>query len=428
MHGCGSRNVILTSVINSVLYELRTVLRMEASLIVDIGSSSTKIGFTGDDVPSWVIPTAVDRGKGSKDAEAMENVGFNPTKDLEREDSTQPSGVLMHRGQVHDWDEMEKFWETITNEVGMNTVNIEKTPVLLIDSPLSKISDRVKWAEILFEGYHVPSICIGNSASLSVFAAGRATGVVVDVGGGLMTAVPVFEGLALMHACVEMEYAGMDITGRLKKTVLDQSGINLSFADARILKERFAYVNTTAPVPLPPKRRGTKSKDVSTEPGPETMNVFLPDGTECAIDQRIFGDCTEGLMKNKESTFGGLSKSVYESLVLCDDSIMGELKNNIIISGGTSMLSGLGDRLTNDLNGFFESGQEGDGSLGGTTGSQLRVMPSSFHRESGYTNQRKHAAWQGGSIFASFESFKNLRVTRQEFEEGVESSLLAKCF
>lgn len=405
---------------------------MEASLIVDIGSSSTKIGFTGDDIPNWVIPTAVDRSKNGKDADAVENVGFNPAKDLEKDDSTAPSGVLMHRGLVHDWDEMEKFWETITNEVGMNTVNIEKTPVLLIDSPLSKISDRVKWAEILFEGYHVPSICIGNSASLSVFAAGRATGVVVDVGGGLMTAVPVFEGLALMHACVEMEYAGMDITGRLKNTLLDQSGVNVNFADARILKERFAYVSKTAPTPLPAtKRRGAK-KDAGAAPASSetAMNVFLPDGTECTIDSRIFGDCTEGLMKNKESTFGGLSKSVHESLILCDDSIMGELKNNIIISGGTSMLDGLGDRLTNDLNTLFDGAKEDDASqqLGSTAGSSLRVMPSSFHRESGYTNQRRHAAWQGGSIFASFESFKNLRVTRQEFEEGVESSLLAKCF
>ncbi len=403
---------------------------MEASLIVDIGSSSTKIGFTGDDIPNWVIPTAVDRSKGNKDIESIENVGFNPTKDLERDDTTAPSGVLMHRGLVHDWDEMEKFWETITNEVGMNTVNIEKTPVLLIDSPLSKISDRVKWAEILFEGYHVPSICIGNSASLSIFAAGRATGVVVDIGGGLMTAVPVFEGLALMHACVEMEYAGMDITGRLKKTLIDQAGINLSFADTRILKEKFAYVSKSAPAPLPiTKRRGAKKEAGPTQTNQETaMNVFLPDGTECTIDSRIFGDCTEGLMKNKDSTFGGLSNSVYESLILCDDSVMGELKSNIIISGGTSMLTGLGDRLSNDLNNLFDDRKDGETSQLGNTAGTLRVMPSSFHREPGYTNQRKYAAWQGGSIFASFDSFKKLRVTRQEFEEGVESSLLAKCF
>ena len=64
----------------------------------------------------------------------------------------------------------------------------------------------------------------------------------------------------------------------------------------------------------------------------------------------------------------------------------------------------------------------------GTTDMSIRVMPSSFYKESGYTNQRKHAAWQGGSIFATFDSFKQLRVTRQEFEEGAETSLLAKCF
>jgi actin len=399
---------------------------MEASLIVDIGSSSTKIGYTGDDIPSWVIPTSVERPKaGGKDAEAVENVAFNPDKDREREDTTIPSGVLMHRGIVHDWDEMEKFWHTITDEVGMNTVNIEKTPVLLIDSPLSTIADRVKWAEILFEGYHVPSICIGNSASLSVFAAGRATGVVVDVGGGLMTAVPVFEGLALMHACVEMEYAGMDVTGRLKKTLLDQSGVNLNFADTKVLKERFAYVNKTAPTPLPISKR--RSKKEAAPPSEEAMEIYLPDGSSCSVDQKIFGDCTEGLFSNKESTFGGLSKSVYESLLLCDDSIMGELKSNVIISGGTSMTNGLGDRLQNDLQAMFDQNSKAQSSMGETV-SSLRVMPSSYHRESGYTNQRKHAAWQGGSIFASFESFKNLRVTRQEFEEGVEASLLAKCF
>ena len=82
-------------------------------------------------------------------------------------------GVLMHRGVVQDWDGVEKYWQTVLNEVGVSQTNTERTPVLLIDSPSSSVSDRVKWAEILFEGYRAPSLCIGNSASLSIFAAGR---------------------------------------------------------------------------------------------------------------------------------------------------------------------------------------------------------------------------------------------------------------
>ena len=48
--------------------------------------------------------------------------------------------------------------------------------------------------------------------------------------------------------------------------------------------------------------------------------------------------------------------------------------------------------------------------------------------ESGYTHQRKFAAWTGGSIFASLESFKQLLVTKQEWEESADAALLTKCF
>ncbi len=404
----------------------------EHTLVVDVGSSSTKFGYSGEDVPSWVIPTAVDHSKFARGNESVENVTFNPHKEDDEKATEGSTGVLMHRGLVHDWDEMQKFWQVITSEIGLNTVQIEKTPVLLIDSPLATIADRTKWAEILFEGYHVPSLCIGNSASLSIFAAGRTSGMVVDVGAGIMTCVPVFEGLALSHACVEMDCAGMDVTNKLKKSLMEQ-GHNLSLHDTKILKERFAYVNPVAPAaPVPTlKRRASTAKTTATSSG-ETMTINLPDGNEVNVEKTVFGDCTETLMVNKETLYGGLSKSVYEALILCDDSVLGELKSNIIISGGTSMLSGFGDRLTNDLNALFTSRHIGNASESetamGVTEAPIRVMPSSFYKESGYTNQRKHAAWQGGSIFASFDTFKQLRVTRQEFEEGAESSLLAKCF
>jgi actin len=227
-----------------------------------------------------------------------------------------------------------------------------------------------------------------------------------------------------------MDVAGMDVTSKLKRGLMEQ-GIHISTGDARILKERFAYVNPIAPAaPVPSlKRRASAVKTAAASTG-ETMSIILPDGNEVTVERSLFGECTESLMINKDMLYGGLSKSVYESLVLCDDSVLGELKSNIIISGGSSMLAGLGDRLTNDLNAMFSSRtvniDEKEAAMRATE-IPIRVMPSSFYKESGYTNQRKHAAWQGGSIFSSFESFKQLRVTRQEFEEGAEASLLAKC-
>jgi actin-related protein len=303
--------------------------------------------------------------------------------------------------------------------------------VLLIDSPSSSVSDRVKWAEILFEGYRAPSLCIGNSASLSIFAAGRTTGVVVDCGAGVTTSVPVFEGLALTHACTSMEMGGMDVTTRLQKLLKERAGCSINLSDALILKERLAFVNLTPPLPLSKLKSKAKGvADVATKvvesQDDDFLTVNLPDGREVKIETRYFGDCSEQLISNTHTTFNGLSGQVCESLVLCDDSIRKDLARNIIISGGTSMLPGLGARLEKDLDAQLR--QRLGAAAEYTDGAAAFVYPSAEHRESGYTQQRKHAAWVGGSIFASFDSFKQLRVTKQEWEESAEAALLTKCF
>eukprot|EP00605_Chrysophyceae_sp_TOSAG23-4_P002830 GSChrysophyteH1.ASY1.ANO1.3115.1 assembled CDS len=380
---------------------------MESSLVVDIGSSSTKVGWSGEDLPSSVLPS-VSHKDYAKYTTSVESPHYNAEAAKE---GTVPS-VLMHRGVVQDWDGMEKYWQTILNEVGVSQTNTERTPVLLIDSPSSSVSDRVKWAEILFEGYRAPSICIGNSASLSIFAAGRTTGVVVDCGAGLTTSVPVFEGLALTHACTSMEMGGMECTVRLQKLLKERAGCSTSLVDSLILKERFAY----GVADVATKVVESQNDDFTT--------VNLPDGREVQIETRYFGDCTEQLISNEVTTFGGLSGQVCESLVLCDDSIRKDLARNIIISGGTSMLPGLGARLEKDLGGLLRQRSPGTVDADGAA----YVYPSADHRESGYTQQRQFAAWVGGSIFASFDSFKQLRVTKQEWEESMEAALLTKCF
>jgi actin-related protein len=60
---------------------------------------------------------------------------------------------------------------------------------------------------------------------------------------------------------------------------------------------------------------------------------------------------------------------------------------------------------------------------------EYRVYPSSLYREPGYTFQRKYAPWIGGSIIGSLNTHSELKISRQEWEEGVETSLWqTKCF
>lgn len=113
--------------------------------------------------------------------------------------------------------------------------------VMLAESLRSSVTERAKWAEILFETFRAPSICIGNSSALTMFAAGRTTGIAVECGAGLTSSVPVFEGLALAHAAIHVEYGGQDITRSLRAK-FNEFNFQINHFDTKVLKEKHCFV------------------------------------------------------------------------------------------------------------------------------------------------------------------------------------------
>ena len=83
---------------------------------------------------------------------------------------------------------------------------------------ISPRSNRETAAEIFFETFGVPALFVSPQATLSLYASGRTTGVVLDSGDGVTHAVPVYEGYTMPHAITRMEVAGRDVTGKDKKS------------------------------------------------------------------------------------------------------------------------------------------------------------------------------------------------------------------
>jgi actin-related protein len=55
----------------------------------------------------------------------------------------------------------------------------------------------------------------------------------------------------------------------------------------------------------------------------------------------VFSDCAESLLVNdKKDPSTGIVNQVLESLSLCDESIKRDLMQNVVLSGGTSLLPG----------------------------------------------------------------------------------------
>jgi hypothetical protein len=91
----------------------------------------------------------------------------------------------------------------------------EDHAVLLSESPVNSRANREKMVEIMLEKFNVASVFVANSAVLSLYAAGRTTGLVCELGEDAMYVVPIYEGFSLSHATRVLEIGGRDLTAHM---------------------------------------------------------------------------------------------------------------------------------------------------------------------------------------------------------------------
>ena len=64
----------------------------------------------------------------------------------------------------------------------------------------------------MFETFNVPKLYVAIQAVLSLYSAGRTTGIVCDSGDGVTHVVPIYESFAIPHAVSKIDLAGRDLT------------------------------------------------------------------------------------------------------------------------------------------------------------------------------------------------------------------------
>ncbi|KAJ2713492.1 NuA4 histone acetyltransferase subunit [Coemansia spiralis] len=429
------------------------------ALVLDIGSTYTRAGFAGEDMPKAYFPSRI--GYVETDVEVAETTDepSNGPADgdvvmgdraaaatrskrqylCDTEGGAWRAGMEiggpMEDGVVKDWEIYENIWEYAFKT--RLRVRAEEHPVIVSEAAWNTSELRAKLVEMAFEKFQCPAFFVCKTPVLAAFGAGRHTGLVVDVGGESTSACAVYEGYCLTKTVRRQALGGEQLTAhildRLKaefnyeptplfdiksKAPVDtqqqpaivrrnRAGVTDSYLSAMRHRLTLEFKESVCEVM---ERPFVKSYAETKPPKP----FEFPDGFNASFGAIRYA-LPEALFNPKRFYSGpgadalvGVHELGVQSVFASDVDLRPHLLNSVVVAGGSSVFPGLADRLSQALH-------------DGITGARVKLhSPAS-------TAERKVTAWLGGSILGSLGTFHQLWISRAEYDEHGSSIVDKRC-
>jgi actin len=371
------------------------------TVVCDIGSQQCKVGYAGQEAPRSNIPSVLGHSK----YDDCNNVFVGDTV------LSSPGKFRMTRpivnGMVTNFDDFETLVHHIFDKE--LCINPEEHPVLMTEVPLNKKENRERIMQIMFEEFNCPSFYLGNQSVMALFASGRTTGIVLDIGSSVSHVVPVYEGYSLSNGIVRLPIGGRCITSFLQKMLWLEQGLdfgrgngNFTFSsppeEFRYVKEKHGYVALDYEGEM---QRASRSKECQ-------VSYTSESGCSVTLCKERF-IAPELLFKPQLNGFEneGIDQAIIDSIMKCDIDVRKELYGNIGLSGGSTMFPGFSERLHREIEG---------------------LAPSTMTVKIAASPYREHATWIGGSIFASLATFPEMVITHEDYNEAGPGIVGRKCF
>lgn len=424
------------------------------AIVIENGSSTTRIGYSGYRMPTYVVPTAYAKDAGSKEY-LFGDKNLNdpvPGRDIY---------TPMFGGCVSDWDAMAAFWQWIYAEKLHVAPN--EHPLAICEQAWNSTASKQRAVQVAFEQLEVPVFTIVKSPICAAYESRVPTALVIDVGASQASVCPVLDGQiapkAVSHSRFAGDFVNVHLVHYFKSTGIKivpsykvkQRAQNLdagqqpnavngidgstvggssagsvpglstgvvenqfaqpmteSFEAYHVAKVLHDFKETTSQVsetPLTANSSQALSRLRRPFEFPDGFNMQFGSErfttTEPLFRPQQFQIPGVSLSSDSSSSHYGLTEMIHASLSKLDVSqeVLYNLLNNIVITGGTSLLPGLAARIEHDL---------------------IQLFPN--HSPRFYLHQdasdRKNIPWAGASILASLGTFEQQSwITRQDYEE-----------
>ncbi|KAI2640920.1 chromatin remodeling and histone acetyltransferase complexes subunit putative [Xylaria nigripes] len=448
-----------------------------SALVLDPGYCHTRAGFAGEDVPKCVLPSFYGSLK-SSDPESTTTT----YRDIFGDECLYPRGELetknyMSRTEsvVEDWDAATRMWEHMLikrlqpdcevspsrnrlnepaadseGDIGMEDIeNQEKplaeNPLLMTEAPWNTGKAREKAIEIAMENWGCPAFWMSRTPVCAAFAAGKASALVVDVGGANTSVTAIHDGMILKRSIQKSPVGGLWLSQQIRH-MWDNNDPKVELVPYFMIENK-TPVDAGAPAQakfrkfpfdITPSYRTYEEERVLTEfkesvvevwrgpgrylnPGNEDLvkmqpgRVFeMPDGANQMWREQRY-HVSEGMWDENAVLFtpdGTKAQTIPDLIKAClsavDVDLRPNLLGNVVVTGGTSLLNGFNDRLNNELMAMHP-------------GMKIKLHAA------GLTTERRFGAWIGGSILASLGTFHQMWISRKEYEENGANIVEKRC-
>ncbi|THG97647.1 hypothetical protein EW026_g4389 [Hermanssonia centrifuga] len=372
-----------------------------SALVIDIGTSSLRAGYAGDDTPKAVIPTcygfkseSIDEGDVSM-AEPGEEGGANAKPEKKVKLYIGQSGPSVWRdgmqvahpvqnSLITDFTPIPQLISHALTDV--MRCNAAEHPVLVTEPAWNTVENRERMAEIMFEEFQVPAFYIANTGVLNAFAAGKGSALVIDVGHTTASVTPVVDGFVLRkglsHSALPMlvqahakhlltspyhNRAGIQLlphqliaNKQVPPALLHPVPPRFTLRDERVpgttetwrawyeAKETEEWIQSVAGViDQGWNEQAAAQRGVRHYEFPTGYNFYF--GAErLQVGEQYFTHSPQ-LVASNPNLPKTIPALISSALSACDPDLRQVLLGNIVLTGGGSLLSGFADRLSVEL-------------------------------------------------------------------------------
>uniref|UniRef100_A0AC35U7F9 PH domain-containing protein n=1 Tax=Rhabditophanes sp. KR3021 TaxID=114890 RepID=A0AC35U7F9_9BILA len=254
---------------------------------------------------------------------------------------------------------------------------------------------------LLRDGYF-SGVSITRQPSLILYSYDVTTGVVVDIGERL-NIVPVIDGYIVDNAVVNLPYGALQICESLRNKLHETNKGFYSFQGPvenlilRHVMEQTCYIAQDYDEEV--KKTGDNESAYEVQVSLDSFNPTPDMHTNFVVNSSRFV-ATEGLFKPKKWGIEGkgLHQLINDVVQLSPIDSRRTLFKNIYLSGGTSLLPELAERLENEI---------------------TKLVPPTIHVQVHMSPWRYHAAYLGAQVLASSCQFDSSCISKNELSNFI---------